>query len=279
VALMCHVLKVSRAGYYAWLGRPESPRAVHQAEVLEQIREAHRRSRGTYGSPRVYRALEAKGVACCENTVARLMRRAGVRAANARRFVLRTTDSRHGHTVAENTLDRRFEPGEADRVWVGDITYIATGEGWLYLAAVLDVGSRKVVGWATADHLRAELVVRALGNALEHRRPCGPLLHHSDRGVQYACDDYQELLKLNGFDVSMSHKGDCYDNAVMESFFGTLKQELVHRETYATKEEARRSLFEYIEVFYNRQRLHSTLGYLSPVQYEASRKLPQVSAH
>ena len=276
---MCHVLQVSRAGYYAWLGRPESPRAIHQAGIVERIRQVHRDSRETYGSPRVHRALKAEGVTCCEKTVAKLMRRAGVRAATARRFVVRTTDSRHGHAIAENTLDRRFEPGQADRVWVGDITYIATGEGWLYLAAVLDLGSRKVVGWATADHLRSELVERALSNALEHRRPSGPVMHHSDRGVQYACDDYQELLRSNGLEVSMSRKGNCWDNAAMESFFGTLKQELVHRETYATREEARHSLFEYIEVFYNRQRLHSTLGYLSPVQYEESRKLPQVSAH
>ena len=276
---MCHVLEVSRAGYYAWLARPESPRAVRQSEVLGQIRRVHRESRQVYGSPRVHRALRAEGVACCENTVARLMRRAGVRAATARRFVVRTTDSRHGHGIAGNALDRRFEPGEADRVWVGDITYVATGEGWLYLAAVMDLGSRKVVGWATADHLRGELVQRALRNALEHRRPSGPVMHHSDRGVQYACDDYRELLRAHGLEVSMSRKGNCWDNAAMESFFGTLKQELVHRETYATRDEARRSLFEYIEVFYNRRRLHSTLGYLSPVQYEESRKLPQVSAH
>jgi putative transposase len=276
---MCQILEVSRAGYYAWLGRPESPRAVHQGEIVEQIRQVHRDSRETYGSPRVHRALVAQGVACCENTVAKLMQRAGVRAATARRFVVRTTDSRHGHALAENALDRQFEPGEADQVWVGDITYIATGEGWLYLAAVLDLGSRRVIGWATADHLRSELVERALSNALEHRRPSGPVMHHTDRGVQYACDDYQELLRAHGLEVSMSRKGNCWDNAAMESFFGTLKQELVHRETYATREEARRSLFEYIEVFYNRQRLHSTLGYLSPVQYEESRKLPQVSAH
>jgi putative transposase len=279
VVLMCHVLQVSRAGYYAWLGRPESPRAAHQAAVVEEIRQVHRDSRETYGSPRVHKALAARGVACCENTVARLMRRAGVRAATARRFVVRTTDSRPGHAIAENELDRRFEPGEVDRVWVGDITSIATGEGWLYLAAVLDLGSREVVGWATADHLRSELVERALRNALEHRRPSGPVMHHSGRGVQSACDDYQELLRSNGLEVSMSRKGNCWDNAAMESFFGTLKQELVHRETYATREEARRSLFESIEVFYNRQRLHSTLGYLSPVQYEESRKLPKVSAH
>jgi transposase InsO family protein len=276
---MCHVLEVSRAGYYARLGRPESPRAAHQAGVVEAIRRVHRDSRQVYGSPRVYRALKAEGVACCENTVARLMRRAGVRAATARRFVVRTTDSRHDHAVAENSLDRRFEPGDADRAWASDITYIATGEGWLYLAAVLDLGSRKVVGWATADHLRSELAGRALRNALEHRRPRGPVLHHSDRGVQYACDEYRELLRRHGLEPSMSRVGNCWDNAAMESFFGTLKRELVHRETYATREEAERSLFEYLEVFYNRVRLHSTLGYLSPVQYEESRKLPQVSAH
>ncbi len=276
---MCHVLKVSRAGFYAWLGRPESPRAVRQSEVIERIRRVHRDSRQVSGSPRVHRALKAEGVAISENTVAKLMSRAGVRAATARRFVVRTTDSRHGHAVAENTLDRRFEPGEADRTWVGDITYIATGEGWLYLAVIMDLGSRKVVSWATADHLRSGLIERALRNALEQRRPSGPLLHHSDRGVQYACDDYRELLRAHGLEASMSRKGNCWDNAAMESFFGTLKQELVHRQTYGTREEARRSLFEYIEVFYNRQRLHSTLGYLSPVQYEESRELPQVSAH
>jgi transposase InsO family protein len=160
-----------------------------------------------------------------------------------------------------------------------DITYIATGEGWLYLAAVMDLGSRRVVGWATADHLRAELALRALDNALEHRRPRGPVVHHSDRGVQYACDDYRERLRSNGLEASMSRTGNSWDNAAMESFFGTLKRELVDRETYATREEARRSLFESIEVFYNRRRLHSTLGYLSPVQYEESRKLPQLGAH
>jgi putative transposase len=276
---MCHVLKVSRAGYYAWLGRPESPRAARSAEILETIRQIHRDSGETYGSPRVHRALKARGIACCEKAVAKLMRREGLRAANARRFVVRTTDSEHDHAIAENTLDRQFEPGEPDRVWVADITYIATGEGWLYLAAVLDLGSRMIVGWAAADHLRSELAERALKNALEHRRPIGPLLHHSDRGVQYACDDYQERLRANGFEVSMSRKGNCHDNAVMESFFGTLKQELVYRQDYATREEGRQSLFEYIEVFSNRQRLHSTLGYLSPLQYEESRKLPQPSAH
>ena len=279
MALICQVLEVSRAAFYAWLARPVSPRAAHRAEVVEQIRRGHRESRQVYGSPRVYRALKARGVACCENTVAELMRRDGVRAATSRRFVVRTADSRHGRAAAGNGLGRRFEPGEAERVWVGDITYIATGEGWLYLAAVLDPGSRKVVGWAAADHLRSELTERALSSALEHRRPGGGPLHHSDRGVQYACDAYRELLRSNGIDVSMSRKGDCWDNAAMESFFGALKRELVHRETYRTREEAVRSLFEYIAVFCNRQRLHSTPGYLSPVRYQESRKLPQVSAH
>jgi transposase InsO family protein len=276
---MCDVLQVSRAGYYAWLARPESPRAARTAALAERIREAHRDSRQAYGAPRVHRALKAEGVACCENTVARLMRRAGLRGCAPRRFVPRTTDSAHGHAAAPNALGRRFAPGEPDRVWAADITYIPTGEGWLYLAAVLDLGSRKVVGWAAADHLRSELAQRALCNALESRRPGEGLMHHSDRGVQYACAAYRDLLALHGIEASMSRAGDCYDNAAMESFFATLKRELVHREVHATREEARRSLFEYIEVFYNRRRLHSSLGYVSPVQYEESRKPLRVSAH
>jgi putative transposase len=279
VALMCDVLEVSRAGYYAWLARPESPRAARMAELSEHIAEAHREGRGTYGAPRVHRALAARGVACCENTVAKLMRREGLRGCAPRRFVPRTTDSSHGHATPANALDRRFEPGEPDRVWVADLTYIPTGEGWLYLAAVLDLGSRKVVGWAAADHLKSELAQRALRNALESRGPGEGLLHHSDRGVQYACSGYRDLLAAHGIEASMSRKGDCWDNAAMESFFSTLKRELVHREAYATREEARRSLFEYIEVFYNRRRLHSTLGYLSPVQYEERRRQPELGAH
>jgi transposase InsO family protein len=279
VALMCEVLQVSRAGYYAWLARPESPRAARMAALAESVAEAPREGRGAYGAPRVHRALAAAGVACCANTVAKLMRRGGLRGCAPRRFVPRTTDSSHGHAVAANVLDRRFAPGEPDRAWAADITYIRTGEGWLYLAAVLDLGSRRVVGWAAADHLRSELAQRALGNALESRRPGAGLVHHSDRGVQYACDDYQRLLRSNGLEASMSRRGNCWDNAAMESFFAALKRELVHREAYATREEARRSLFEYIEVFYNRRRLHSSLGYLSPVQYEESRKPLRVSAH
>lgn len=265
---MCAVLGVTRGGYYAWRGRPESSRAQRQSELLRAIEAVHRESRGTYGSPRVHRCLKAHGQACSENTVAKLMRLSGVRARTARRFVVRTTDSRHDYPVAPNVLNRRFYPERPDTIWAGDITYIPTAEGWLYLAVVLDLYSRRVVGWATADHLRSELVGQALERALQQRRPKGPLLHHSDRGVQYAASDYQRLLAAHRLEASMSRVGECYDNAVVESFFGTLKQELVHQERYLSRAAAQRSLFEYIEVFYNRQRLHSTLGYRSPVQFE-----------
>ncbi len=268
VELMCEVLSVTRSGFYAWRGRPQSPRARRQAALVQQIEAVHRENRCIYGSPRIQKALERQGQKCSVNTVAKLMRSAGVRARTARRFVVRTTDSQHHHPVAPNVLDRQFYPERADSVWVGDITYIPTAEGWLYLAVVLDLFSRRVIGWATADHMRSELVSQALEMALKQRRPAGPLLHHSDRGVQYASGDYQRLLASHGLEVSMSRTGECYDNAVMESFFGTLKQELVHQARYTSRTAAHGSLFEYVEVFYNRQRLHSTLGYRSPVQYE-----------
>jgi putative transposase len=196
------------------------------------------------------------------------MKQEEIQSKAVRQFRVRTTDSRHDHPVAENVLDREFYPDRLDQVWTGDITYIPTAKGWLYLAVVLDLLSRKVVGWATADHMRAELTCNALEMALTHRRPEGGLLHHSDRGVQYASQAYQRLLRENGIEPSMNRKGNCYDNAVTESFFSTLKRELVFHEEYADHEEARGSLFEYIEIFYNRQRLHSTLGYRSPGQYE-----------
>ena len=268
IEVACDVLRVSRSGFYAWDGRPPSPASGRGGEVIEQIHQVHRESRQTYGSPRVHRALVARGVLCCENTVAKLMRGRAIRSKAVRPFVVRTTDSRHDHPVAENVLGRAFYPDRPDEVWTADITYIPTAEGWLYLAVVLDLFSRRVVGWATADHLRAELTCDALRMALEHRRPRGTLLHHSDRGVQYASDAYQGLLREFGIEPSMSRKGNCWDNAVTESFFSTTKRESTHHESYATREEARGSLFEYIEVFYNRQRLHSTLGYRSPVEYE-----------
>ncbi len=268
IEVLCDVLKVSRSGYYAWTRRPPSPAALRRDRLVTAIREAHAASRATYGSPRVHRALKACGVPCCENTVAKLMRADGVRARARRPFAARTTDSRHDRPVAKNVLDREFYPDRPNAVWTADITYVATAEGWLYLAVVLDLFSRRVVGWATADHLRSELACAALRMALEHRRPRGELLHHSDRGVQYASDAYSRLLAEHGIEPSMSRAGNCWDNAVTESFFSTAKRELTHHESYATREEARRSLFEYIEVFYNRRRLHSTLSYRSPAEYE-----------
>lgn len=266
--LMCRVLEVCRGGYYAWVKRPPGPRAKRRRELTAAIRQAHEASRKTYGSPRVHRQLRAKGVACCENTVAKLMRENDLFSKVKRKFKVSTTDSNHAYAVADNTLDQDFSAAAPNRVWVADITYIPTAEGWLYLAAVLDLYSRKVVGWSMADHLRTELVADALTLAIDHRKPGKDLLHHSDRGVQYASDAYQGLLAEHGMACSMSRRGNCYDNAAMESFFGTLKTELVHHEKYATRAAARQSIFEYIEVFYNRQRLHSTLGYLSPADFE-----------
>lgn len=273
LAAMCGALGVTRAGYYAWAKRregPPGPRAARRQELLGRVREAHEQSRCTYGSPRVYHELKARGVECCENTVAKVMRQEGIRSVVRRRFKVRTTDSAHQHPVADNVLGRDFAADAPDGKWAADITYVATGEGWLYLAVVLDLCSRKVVGWAMADHLRAELCANALDMALKRRRPREGLLHHSDRGVQYACGEYRDLLRSQGIGCSMSRTGDCYDNAVVESFFKTLKAELVYHERYETREQARRSVFEYVEVFYNRRRLHSGLDYRSPEQFEAA---------
>ena len=269
VGVCCDVLGVSRSGYYAWLGRPASARDRRREDLAGKVRRAHEENRGVYGSPRVCRVLQAQGETACENTVAKVMREAGVRAKTKRKYVPRTTDSSHGRPVAENLLGRDFAAELPDRKWAADITYVPTAEGWLYLAAVVDLCSRKVVGWSMADHMRTDLVSDALGMALARRRPGEGLLHHSDRGSQYASGDYRHLLQSHGITCSMSGKGDCWDNAAMESFFATLKTELVNHEHYGTREEARASVFEYIEVFYNRKRLHSSLGYLSPEQFEA----------
>ena len=270
VEVLCGVLKVSRSGFYAWARRGPSRSAGRRLELAAAIREVHEEGRRTYGSPRVHAALAARGVRCCENTAAKLMRDHGIHAEARRRFVPRTTDSRHARPVAANVLARDFSPGRRDAAWAADVTYIPTAEGWLYLAVVIDLFSRKVVGWAAADHLRAELCTSALEMAFARRRPAAGLLHHSDRGCQYASEAFRAALAGRGAVPSMSRKGDCWDNAVAESFFATLKGELTHRESYATRDEARRSLFEYIEVFYNRVRLHSTLGYMSPADYEAA---------
>ena len=271
VGVICRVLKVSRSGFYAWRRRPPSARARRQEELLEKIRIAHQENQELYGSPRVHRALLIDGQSVSRNTVARLMRQAKIRAKNRRRFIPRTTNSAHQKPVADNKLNRDFAASSINRKWLADITYIPTDEGWLYLAAVLDCFGRRIVGWSMADHLETDLAADALKMALLQRSPRGrDLLHHSDRGVQYASEDYQQLLKEKGIEASMSGRGDCYDNAMMESFWATLKTELVHQQRYQTHEEARRSIFEYIEVFYNRKRLHSSLGYVSPESFEAA---------
>jgi transposase InsO family protein len=271
VRVICRVLKVSHSGFYAWRKRAPSARALRQKELLEKIRLAHQENQQLYGSPRVHRALLIDGQSVSRNTVAKLMRQAKIRAKSRRRFIPRTTDSAHQMPVTENKLDRDFGACSPNRKWLADITYIPTDEGWLYLAAVLDCFSRRIVGWSMADHLETDLAADALKMALLQRRPRGrDLLHHSDRGVQYASEDYQHLLRKHGIEVSMSGRGDCYDNAMMESFWATLKSELVHERHYATREQATQSIFEYIEVFYNRKRLHSSLGYNSPESFEAA---------
>jgi len=270
--LMCRVLQVSAAGYYAWARRPESTRSQSNCKLTEQIRGLHRQSRHTYGSPRITRELREAGEVVGENRVARLMRLEGIRAKTVKKWKA-TTDSRHKLPVAANTLNRQFTVQKPNRVWAGDLTYIWTEEGWLYLAILLDLYSRAVIGWAMGSRLTADLATDALTMALWKRKPTEGLLHHSDRGVQYASGDYQALLTAAGIECSMSRKGNCWDNACIESFFGTLKKELVHHRRYATREEARQDIFEWIEVFYNRQRRHSTLGYRSPAEFEATRKV------
>jgi putative transposase len=269
VRAMCNALNVSKSGFHAWKKRPISPRQERRRVLVQRIRQAHGQSRGTYGAPRVTVELKASGTAVCENTVAKYMRQESLCGRLRRRFRVVTTDSRHDQPIAANLLDRQFNAPAPDRRWCVDITYVPTGEGWLYLAAVLDLYSRKIVGWAMADHLRAELCLEALSMATARRHPQPGLLHHSDRGVQYACEAYRSFLADHQWTASMSGKGNCYDNAAMESFFSTLKTELVHQQIYATRQAARSSIFEYIEVFYNRQRRHSALGYLSPEAFEA----------
>lgn len=270
VHLLCETLEVSPAGYYAWRQRPRSASEQRQDVLLVQIRAIHAEVKARYGSPRMHAELVARGYPCCVNTVAKLMRDQGIVAKSARKFRVTTTDSNHDLPVAENLLDRQFNPSEANEVWLGDITYIPTGEGWLYLAAVEDLYSRRVVGWSMDTSMESRLVVDALEMAIQRRLPDEKLLAHSDRGSQYASEHYQRLLGRHGITCSMSRRGDCWDNAPMESFFASLKKELIHGADFATWAEARAALFEYIEVFYNNQRRHSSLGYVSPAEYEQS---------
>ena len=264
---MCGVLRVSRSGYYAWRGRVPSARQRANAGLLERIREVHARSRQTYGAPRIHADLQAQGHDCGRHRVARLMRRHGIVAKMTRRFRL-TTRAKNTSPLAPNRLQAPFVARQANRQWVADLTFIPTRAGWLYLAVVLDVFSRKVVGWAMDLRITSGLVCEALRMAIRMRRPDRGTVVHSDQGRQYASCDYQRLLMAHGLVCSMSRKGHCYDNGVVESFFHTIKTELVGFEDYPTRDQARTSLFEYIEVFYNRMRRHSTLNYRSPVQFE-----------
>jgi transposase InsO family protein len=268
VAQLCRALGVSRSGFYAWRSRKPSAAEVRREVLAEQITTIHGEMKGRYGSPRIHAELVDRGHACCVNTVARIMREDGIAAKTKRKF-RQTTDSNHALPVAENLLDREFDPDEPNASWCADITYIPTHEGWLYLAVVEDLFSRRVVGWSMSETMTSRLVVDALEMALARRlKGSSSLLAHSDRGSQYASEHYQRRLSEERIACSMSRRGDCWDNAPMESFFASLKKELVHHEDYATRDEARASIFEYIEAFYNRIRRHSALGYVAPAEYE-----------
>ena len=267
MALMARQLGVSRSGYYAWKTRKPSRRAEQDTMLVRQIKLVHKQSRGTYGSPRVLDDLKEQGFEVGRRRVARLMREHGIVGVTAKSFK-RTTDSSHGLAVAENLLNREFLVEGPDKAWATDITYVRTWEGWLYLAVVMDLFSRRVIGWSMATHMRTSLVMGALSMALGRRLPSPSMLHHSDRGSQYASHDYRKALAANGITCSMSRKGDCWDNAVVESFFATLKKELIHRRPWPKTNQAREAITEYIEVFYNSRRKHSTLGNVSPAEFE-----------
>jgi putative transposase len=264
---MCGVLGVSVSGYYAWRQRPVSRREEANQALVQRIRWLHQRSHRTYGSPRIWAELRAEGERCSRKRVARLMRLYHVGARRPRQYTV-TTQSRHQYAVAPNVLGRDFTASAPNQKWVADITYVPTEEGWLYLATLMDLFSRKIIGWAMDKSLATDLTGQALRMALATRQPSVGLLHHSDRGSQYASQSYQSILQARGVQVSMSRSGNCYDNAAMESLFGTIKAELIHHQTYRTRQEAKTAIFAYIETFYNRYRRHSTLGYLSPDQYE-----------
>jgi transposase InsO family protein len=267
IGVMCPLLSVSRSGYYAWRDRPASQHAKADAQLAVEIAATHKRSRRAYGSPRVHRDLRARGIRIGKKRVERLMRQGGIVAKRRRRF-RRTTDSNHAHPIAPNVLERKFDVELPNTAWVTDVTYVWTLEGWLYLAVILDLCSRRVVGWAGSASNDRALALDALGRALDARRPPRGLVHHSDRGSPYASDDYRDALDQRGLVASMSRKGNCWDNAVAESFFATLKGELVDHEVYATRAEAIASIDDYIDAFYNTERRHSSIGYVSPIEFE-----------
>ncbi len=267
VRVLCRVLEISHGGYYRWLSAPTSSRERQNNSLIRDIEQIHDSSRKTYGSPRIHAQLNAMGKPCGRGRIERLMRKFGIRSKLKKRF-RKTTDSDHSARISANLVQRKFNVAQPNATWVSDVTYLWTNEGWLYLAVTLDLFSRKVVGWSMSDRLTTQLALDSLNAALNSRQVEAGLIHHSDRGREYAADDFRARLKSYGIRQSMSRRGDCWDNAVAESFFHTLKAELHQRQGFVTRREARQTVFEWIEVFYNRQRLHSTLGYQSPAMYE-----------
>jgi putative transposase len=268
---MCRLLKVRRSGFYAWSERPESERARVDKQLAVEVRSAFEGSKRRYGSPRIHRELRAQGRRVGRHRVARLMRGEGLQARPRRRFV-HTTDSKHHLPVAPNLVNRNFEASAPNQVWVGDVTFIATNEGWLYLAMLIDLFSRRVVGWAMSDKNDEALTLTAVQMAVDQRVPPKGLIHHTDRGTTYASTEYQDFLRRNGLQCSMSRKGNCLDNAVAESFFSTLKTECTARMTFPSRDAAKRVVFEYIAGFYNPTRRHSKIGYKSPIEYERANR-------
>ena len=274
--LLCKVMEVSRSGYYSWRKRGKSAREKERDQLIPMVKAIHKKSRSTYGKRRIAEELQSEGFFCGEHKAGTLMKLAGVQAKQKKKFKA-TTDSKHNMPVSPNLLRRDFHVLQQDKVWVGDITYIWTTEGWLYLAVVIDLYSRRVVGWSINKRMTKQLVMDALLMAIWRRKPAPGLIFHSDRGSQYCSNDFQRLLKTHGIRSSMSRKGDCWDNAVAESFFGTLKLELVFWEEYETRDQATGSIIEYIEMFYNSQRRHSYLGYLTPMEFEVNLVLQKVA--
>ena len=267
ISRICKTLKISKSGYYAWFKNPKSKRDLKNECLLKKIKEFHNISRKRYGSPRIYKDLKDAGIACSLNRTARLMKKNNIEAKMKKKFKI-TTNSKHNYPIAENILDRNFSVKEKDRVWVSDISYIYTAEGWEYLCIIMDLFSRNIVGWSMDSRMKVDLVKNAFNMAYNKRKPKPGLIFHSDRGSQYACKEFRKLLKSKKFIASMSRKGNCWDNACAESFFHSLKTEEVYFNYYNSRAEAKRSVFEYIEVFYNRTRRHSYLGYISPENYE-----------
>jgi transposase InsO family protein len=268
IRFMCRIIGVARSCYYAWqrAAPRRAERAAWRHSLGAEIEAIFLQSKRRYGAPRIHAELRAQGFRASKRTVARLMQEEGIRPLRGRRRVPITTDSRHSHAIAPNLLEQKFDVALPDTVWLADISYIPTDEGWLYLAAVKDLAMMEIVGWSMSERLKSTLCEDALKMAIRNRRPPRGLTHHSDRGVQYACGDYRKLLRLHGIEASMSRKGNCLDNAPMESFFSSLKTELVHRTRFTTRREARAALFEYIEIFYNRQQRRSSIGYRTPAQ-------------